>query len=322
MVPLLTGLSQQQETHRIPMERFYELAGISRQAYFKAKNKQFAQQQMMAEITRSVINYRSEIDSRAGSRSLFYNLGIKQKFQIGVNKFERLMQAYNLTLAPVRVRVVTTRSCTQSWNYPNLTNGLVVNGINELVVGDLTWISYGYGQYYLFCLTDVYSARIVGHCLSKRMRAKEALVALKKWIALRGSQNLANCIHHTDGGTQYFSRLYLQRLKDHQLQISVARNCLENGFAEQRNGFIKHHLLPILPNDLNERQLEKRIAHLIARYNQERKQEKLGWKSPGEVEKWCLTLRNPPELILFDRDKKIRSERKGFRRHKATEIIS
>lgn len=237
----------------------------------------------MESIESEVTVYRHKKDRRAGSRSLYYNLSIKEKYGLGINKFERLMSTYGMTLIPLRLRVVTTQSTMQSWNYSNLTKGLIINNINQLVVGDLTYLSIGKERYYLFCLTDVYSARLVGYSLNKHMRAEEAKQAFDMWVLLRGKSMLQRCIHHTDGGMQYFSKLYLESMLAEQLQISVAKTCIENGYAEQRNGLIKHHLLPTLRMK-NGVGLSREIKRIFNFYNEERKQQALGWKSPKEYE--------------------------------------
>lgn len=312
MVPLLTILREKRDEHGIPMERFYAFTGMSRQSYFQALARHQNNQKVLAQIEPLVLNYRKFKDLRAGSRALYYNLDIKQKFDIGVNKFEGLMSSHGLTLAPLRTRIVTTQSSSQSWNYPDLVKGLIINGISQLVVGDLTYVSYGKYRYFLFCLTDVYSDRIVGHIWSDRMRAQEAIGALEKWVGLRGVKALKNCIHHTDGGSQYFSGLYLGAMTDLSLQVSVARSCLDNGFAEQRNGLLKHHLLPLIRPGVNGRLLEQEVKRIILLYNQERKQEKLGWKSPIEYEKYWAVRQESPLMKIYDRDEKSRTERFGF----------
>jgi transposase InsO family protein len=283
------------------MESLYAYLGVSRQGHYQRLQKVQAQETMMDSVEQQVEQYRRDKDQRAGSRSLFYNLGIKAQFGIGVTKFERLMSGRGLTLAPLRVRVITTQSVLQSWNYDNLANGLVVNGINQLVVGDLTYVSIGSLRFYLFCLTDVYSARLVGLWGSDRMRALEAKLALDAWISLRGRENLEGCIHHTDGGSQYFSEVYLGQLKAHHIEISVARNCLQNGFAEQRNGLLKHHLIPTR-SSYNLEQFQSQLSNIDYFYNNLRKQQGLGWRSPVEFEAYIQSLKpnQRPVKILHD----------------------
>ena len=304
--------------HQVPMERFYSLHGMSRQGYFQGVEVLEVEQRMMVKITDMVDEYRTTIDRRAGSRSLYYNLDIRSEYGIGVNKFERLMSRYKLTLAPLRIRVVTTKSCLQSWNYQNLCNGLKINGINQLVVGDITYLSIGKYRYYLFCLTDVYSARVVGHEVSTRMRKEEAFAAYCEWKKLRGGLNLKQCIHHTDGGGQYFSKMYLDATGDAKIRMSVAKNCLENGYAEQKNGIIKNHLIPTI-SCTDEQGLRKAIKRILYIYNHQRKQEGLGWRSPVELEHWIKEMKSPPELTLHDQSKNKPSNKLDFRRHNTAE---
>lgn len=303
MFPLLVYLLETRHVHGVVMERFYSCQGITRQAVHQYKQAREAEQEMMKEVASLVKAYRQEKDRRAGSRSLFYNLGIRELYGIGVNKFERLMARYGLTLAPLRIRVVTTRSCFQSWNYPNLIKGLTLSNINELVVGDLTYVQLGKHRYFLFCLTDVYSGRIVGHCFHWRMRAKEALVALEMWVELRGHTAVRGCIHHTDGGSQYFAVVYMAPVTQYGLRVSVAGNCLDNAYAEQRNGLIKHHLLPLIRYTEGP-QLYKEVDRVIHCYNHERKQEGLGWLTPVEYEQQILKRNEPEYKQIFDPDER------------------
>lgn len=299
MVPLLQSLRAGQPLHGVPMERFYARAGTSRQGFSQAECRLWEESAQWSAMEKLVVAYRKSKDRRAGSRSLFYNLGIKGRFGIGVNKFERWMSKHGLCLAPLRTRVVTTRSSMQSWNHPNLANGLTVNGINQVVAGDLTYVNINGQRFFLFCLTDLYSARIVGHHIGRTMRAVDAKKALDMWARLRGQESLEDCIHHTDGGAQYFSRLYLGAVAGLGARVSCARTCLANGHAEQRNGLVKHHLLPTIGAP------GRGVPHLevkqaIKRYNDERKQQALGWLSPAAFEEKAPKMDIRPELRLFD----------------------
>lgn len=237
-------------------------------------------------------------DKRAGSLSLYHNLSIKSTYNLGINKFCGILRELDLTLSPLKVRIITTKGCLCSRVYKNLLNGLIINNYGKVVVGDLTYVLVNNLRFYIFSLFDVYSARMLGIWGSDRMRAQEAFEAMQQWINLRTPKGVRQTIHHTDGGSQYFSNLYLKHLKKLKVQISVAANCLQNGYAEQRNGLIKHHLLNYQYWNVNSFQKElKEIAHF---YNYERKQEGLGWRTPVAYEKYMATLteKERPKLEL------------------------
>ena len=299
MVPLLQAIKASRQDHGLCMEKFYSHVGISRQGFFKMAYRKQKERQMLQQIDGLVGKYRKSVDRRAGSRSLYYNLDIKVRLDIGVSKFERIMSEGGLSLAPMRTRVVTTRSSLQSWNYFNLINGFTLTRINQVVAGDLTYVYIHGRRYLLFCLTDLYSARIVGHHIGLNMRAEDAKEALDMWVRLRKEENLKGCIHHTDGGSQYFSDLYLTELQRLKAQISRAENCLMNGYAEQRNGLIKHHLLPTIRTS-NPNGLAREIKRIIHIYNHQRKQEELGWLSPCEFEEKTFQADARPKRILHN----------------------
>lgn len=303
MYPLLMKIHAGIDKNDLSIEAFCNHVGISRQSFYKAKKVLELEQKKWSDLPSLVFNYRKAYDSRAGSRSLFYNLNIKERFGIGVNKFEQVMSELQLNLKPVRTKVVTTKSSTQSWNYFNLICGLEIHGINQLVVGDLTYLTIHAQRFYLFCLTDVYSARIVGWGFGTDMSTAHALCALQMWVHLRGSLELVNCIHHTDGGSQYFSILYRTQLSELKVRISRAEDCLQNGYAEQKNGFVKHHLLPLIKAK-TEIEIRAELGHLLDQYNVDRKQEQLGWMSPVEFENSLKDLSDPPKKILYNFEQK------------------
>ena len=310
-IPLLMIVRSKVALTDLTMNGFYIFFKISRQGFHQAVTRLKQIDAMMKQVSEKVKSYRRINDRRAGSRTLYYNLGIKEQYNIGITKFEQLMSKYELSLQPLRIRIVTTKSCNQSWNYKNLCNGLTINRFSQLVVGDITYVSLGKNRYYLFCLIDAFSLRIVGYCLSTRMRKQEAIAALSMLIKLRGESQLKKCIHHTDGGGQYFSGSYLKLLSEKEMRVSVAQNCLENGLAEQKNGYIKNHLLPTVKLN-NPDNLSNEIDRIMHFYNHQRKQAELNWKSPVEYEEYVAKSNKKLYVRLHDFESKIASETKRF----------
>lgn len=280
------------------MEDFYRLLGIRRQGFHKNLQAMKVRQAVAAQIKGDVLAYRATKDRRAGSLSLFHNLNIKSRHGLGITKFSNILSSLGLTLQPLRVRIITTQSCARSRQYPNRLNGLVIRTYNEAIVGDLTYVLRNGLRYYVFSLFDICSGRMVGIWGSDRMRAEDAAPAMEQWLDLRGAENVAQSIHHTDGGTQYFADLYLSKLQALNIRMSVAQNCLQNGYAEQRNGLLKHHLFAYGYSDLKGFRAELKAIERF--YNYERKQQRLGWRTPVEYEKYLdgLAESQRPSLLL------------------------
>ena len=295
MQNVLSRLSDAQ----IRAEQVYAYFGKSRQGYFQAVARMGKLKATMEVVESQVDQYRSTKDANAGSRTLYYNLNIKEQYNIGVNKFEKLMSDYGLILRPVYTRIVTTKASSRSKKYTNLVAGLKVNNINQVIVGDLTYVYKDGQRYFVFSLFDLYSAMMVGIYGGERMRAIEGIRPLEQLINLRGIEAIKYCIHHTDGGSQYFSNRYMDLLDFVKMRISVSGNCLDNAYAEQRNSMIKHHFLP-LKRGRNEIEFNKGLAEIQYEYNTNRKQNRLGWKSPLEFENEISEQKIRTEMQIFN----------------------
>ncbi|MBK8601728.1 MAG: hypothetical protein IPN87_01010 [Saprospiraceae bacterium] len=168
MQNVLSRLSDAQ----IRAEQVYAYFGKSRQGYFQAVARMGKLKATMEGESQSIS---APKDANAGSRTLYYNLNIKEQYNIGVNKFEKLMSDYGLILRPVYTRIVTTKASSRSKKYTNLVAGLKVNNINQVIVGDLTYVYKDGQRYFVFSLFDLYSAMMVGIYGGERMRAIEGI---------------------------------------------------------------------------------------------------------------------------------------------------
>lgn len=281
------------------MQFFYDFLGVTRQAHQQWYTRSNAWHRVISQMVSEVMHYRSTVDCRAGSRVLFYNLAIKERYDIGVTKFEQILSSEGLSLPVVRMKVITTKSSMQSWNYKNLISGLIVHSINQVIVGDITYISHYGLRYYLFTTIDIYSSRIVGWSLSPNMKTERALECLQMTLNCRGESSLKDTIHHTDGGGQYYSGLFLKQALSLGIHMSRAKTCLENGYAEQMNAYMKHHLMPIIKSRTI-KGINREMKKLIEQYNNVRKQERLGWLSPVEFEEELKMGVAKPPLSLHD----------------------
>src|SRR5690606_24192596 len=124
--------------------------------------------------------------------------------------------------------------------YANLIKGLLVNRPEQLWVSDITYIRFR-GQWgYLSLVTDAYSKQIMGFCFRKDLSAQGCLEALTMAF---GNRMYPECelIHHSDRGSQYCSKAYVDVLLEAKLAISMTENGdpYENAIAERVNGILK-----------------------------------------------------------------------------------
>jgi putative transposase len=157
------------------------------------------------------------------------------------------------------------------------------NGINQLWVGDITYVPLHDGAFaYLAMLMDRYSRDIVGWELAETMTDALTLATLQMAIAER--QPPLQLIHHTDRGGQYASTRYRAVLHRAAMLQSMSRpdNCYDNAFMESCFGTLKTELeMTEYDNILAAR---SQIAEYIDYYRNDRKHSALGYRTPRQFE--------------------------------------
>ena len=135
----------------------------------------------------------------------------------------------------------TTDSRHGHFRYPNLTLGLVPRHPNHVWYADITYIWIESDVLYLHLITDGYSHAVIGWCLSETLEAEHTAAALDMAIGRAGGGNLCGTVHHSDRGVQYACRMYVGRLMEHHIRISMTESYkpTDNAVAERMNGILK-----------------------------------------------------------------------------------
>lgn len=239
-----------------------------------------------------VINARKR-HKKMGARVMHSHLHVKE---MGINKLEKCISNHGLSVKIKKKYVVTTIGQHDRQD-ENLINGLVLNNINQVIAGDITYLITSKYRYFIFTLKDMYSKRILGLYGSANMFSLNAVKVLQQVKKLRGN-DLSGCIHHSDAGTQYKSTIYKNLLAKYDMKMSIAGDCLENGMAEQLNGVLKNDYLN--PDIKNERDLNKKLQEIQWLINHERPVKALGYQTPVEFEKSLGKNEDNESLKLFN----------------------
>ena len=181
-----------------------EIVGITRQAIHRKKIQKVKVDIREKEVLNLVHEMRAS-HPRMGSRSLHAALDLKQ---IGITKFEQMMSRYGLTVPVKHKRILTTKSGPGK-RYPNLTNGKELNGINQLIVIDITHYIMNGKTTYITILKDFYSKRLVGIHASETMDVNNVIKPLKQLLKLRKIPVFVDLTHHSDGGSQFLSLIHI-----------------------------------------------------------------------------------------------------------------
>ena len=196
----------------------------------------------------------------------------------------RLLRADNLLCLRRRRFVRTTDSEHALPVYPNLATKMVLSGLDQLWVADITYIRLRSEFVYLAVVLDAFSRRCISWHLSGHLDAALTVTALER--ALKERQPGPGLVHHSDRGVQYAAAEYTDLLLWHGIQISMSRtgNPYDNAKAES---FIKTLKYEEVYLNEYENLSDARAcigAFIEAVYNQKRLHSALGYLPPAEFE--------------------------------------
>lgn len=218
-----------------------------------------------------------------GSRGMMKKLR-KEGYSIGRYKVRSLMKKLKLKVRQRTAYKVTTQRKHSDAVADNLLNqNFNPVAPNEVWAGDVTYLKTGEGWMYLAIVMDLYSRRIVGWHIDKRMTTDLVEKALTKVFNLR--QPKKGLVFHSDRGSQYTSRRFRKLQRSYGIRASMGDvwACWDNAVVERFFGSLKHDWLFKVHQSTREH-MRNDVAAYMKYYNLERLHTTNKDMSPIDVE--------------------------------------
>jgi putative transposase len=219
-----------------------------------------------------------------GYRKLHREL-MRRGIVINEKKIRRIQRKFGLFATQVRKWIKTTDSKHKLKKYPKLlTPALPITNVNEVWVSDITYVRILTGFIFVAIILDLFSRKVVGWAISRRINAELAVNALN--MAIQNRKPGPGCIHHSDQGVQYCSKEYIEILEEWKFQISMSRkgNPYDNAWAESFMKILKYEEIYLSEYETYE-DVVNRLPHFIEEiYNRKRIHSSIGYLTPEEFE--------------------------------------
>jgi len=263
---------------------------VSRSGYYYWLKCPISQRKIKdMEIKQKIMKIYHKSRKTYGSPRIHQKL-LRDDYHISKKRVERLMGELDIHAVAKRKYKATTDSKHSNPVAENhLNRDFAPKKPNQAWVADITYIKTAEGWLYLATIMELYSRRIIGWALRKRLTKELVIAALD--MALKQRNISADLLLHSDRGSQYASKLYRLILKKHGILCSMSGkgNCWDNAVMESFYHTLKVEL--IYQNHYQSRREAQRdiFEYIEIFYNRERLHSSLGYCSPEEYEMLMLT---------------------------------
>ena len=209
----------------------------------------------------------------------------EQGTHVGKNRVWRLMRQNGLRVKTRRRFKITTNSDHKRPVAPNLVKReFSAEAPDRLWTGDITYIWTAEGWLYLAVVLDVFSRRIVGWSMQRRMTDELVVTAFKNALLRRSPTK--GFLFHTDRGSQYCSKRFQRLVKGAGGMQSMSNTgcCYDNAITESFFGTLKRELVHHCSFKTRQEAQSRIFRYIEGFYNRKRRHSSIYYLSPEQFE--------------------------------------
>jgi len=264
----------------VSLNFFYKAIGYSKQSLHQYIDRQLKELEECGYLEIIV----KQIRKRHPTMAFRYMYELIKPEVMGRDKFIAYCTELGL-MQKRKFKPIRTTDSSGVIRFPNLSAELKIVRVNQLWSSDITYYQIGDEVYLITFIIDNYSRLIVGWSVSAGLRTEQTtLPALVMAVKRRKGIDLHGLIFHSDGGGQYYAKVFLEYTEKKGLLNSMCEYAYENGKAERVNGVIKNNYLRQWGCS-NKAELIRNVDRACANYNNEKPHVELKMISPVKFEK-------------------------------------
>lgn len=257
---------------------------MSRQNYYQERRRRQGRQ-VDEELIVALVCRERAVQPRLGGRKLLHLVREELSeagVEIGRDRFFEVLGDHELLIERAIRSARTTDSRHTFRVYQNLLAGLELTGPHQAWVSDITYLRTEEGFLYLSLVMDAFSRAVVGFDCSDSLEREGALRALGQALGQLSGDGPA--IHHSDRGSQYCCREYVECLAGRGVRLSMTEtnHCYENARAERLNGILKQEY-GLGGTFRTKAEAIRAVREAIELYNWRRPHQSLGYAIPMAV---------------------------------------
>lgn len=269
---------------QFPVLKMCSIFGVSRSGYYSWKSRPKSARAIEDKnLKEDILQFHKASKETYGAPRIHADLA-EAGTHIGKKRVARLMKASNIQGVRKKPYTVTTQSDEGAVRPKDLVKRkFVAERPNQLWVADITYIPTWAGFIYLAVVLDVFSRKIVGWAIGRRMKTRLVLDALNMAVQQR---HPINVIHHSDQGSQYTSIAFGARCVEAGVQPSMGSvgDAYDNAMCES---FFSTYEAEVIERETFKTKLQAENAafeFIEGWYNPKRRHSALGMLSPMKYE--------------------------------------